>query len=74
MQIKSLQTIIFIIFRDSLIIHQIFVLAQVKQCAVITIQTWYMRVPSQVLELLKAYDLQKLGNVKKVSKFHRMIA
>ena len=74
MQIKSLQTIIFIIFRDSLIIHQIFVLAQVKQSAIITIQTWYIRVPSQVLELLKAYDLQKLGNVTKVSKFHRMIA
>ena len=39
MQIKSLQAIIFIIFRDSLIIHQTFVLAQVKQCAIITIQT-----------------------------------
>ena len=39
-----------------------------KQCAIITIQTWYIRVPSQVLELLKAYDLQKLGNVTKVTK------
>ena len=35
---------------------------------------WYLRVDSRVAERLKAYDLRKLGNIRKVSKFHRMIA
>ena len=35
---------------------------------------WYLRVDSRVAEQLKANDLRKLGNIRKVSKFHRMIA
>ena len=36
--------------------------------------TCYIRVVSRVAELLKTYDLRKLGNIRKLSKLHRMIA
>ena len=36
------------------------------------LQTWYIRVASRVAERLN--DLRKLGNIRKVSKLHRMIA
>ena len=38
------------------------------------LQTWYIRAASRVAERLKSYDLRKLGNIRKVSKLHRMIA
>ena len=38
------------------------------------LQAWYMRVVSRVADRLKTFDLRKLGNIKKVSKLHRMIA
>ena len=38
------------------------------------LQTWYIRITSRVTERLKAKDLRKLGNTRKVSKLHRMIA
>ena len=37
-------------------------------------KTWYVPVASQVAERLKTYDLRKLGNIRKVSKVHRMLA
>ena len=36
--------------------------------------TCYIRAASRVTEWLKTYDLKKLGNIRKVSKLHRMIA
>ena len=36
--------------------------------------TWYKRVALRVAEQIKTYDLRKLGNIRKVSKPHRMIA
>ena len=33
-----------------------------------------IQVASQVAKQLKTYDLRKLGNIKKVSKLHKMIA
>ena len=38
------------------------------------LQTWYIRVASQVAKRLKTLDLRKLGNIRKVSKLDRMIA
>ena len=38
------------------------------------LQTWYIRVASRVAEQLKTWDLRKLGNIRKLSKLHRMIA
>ena len=37
------------------------------------LQTWYIRVASRIAERLTTWDLRKLGNVRKVSKLHRMI-
>ena len=38
------------------------------------LQTWYIPVASRVANRLKTKDLRKLGNIRKVSKPHRMIA
>ena len=38
------------------------------------LKTWYMRIASRVAKQLKIYDLRKLGNIRKGSKLHRMIA
>ena len=38
------------------------------------LKKWYVRVASRVAERIKSYDVRKLGNIRKVSKFHRMIA
>ena len=38
------------------------------------LQTWYIRVASRVAKRIKTEILRKLGNVRKVSKPHRMIA
>ena len=35
--------------------------------------TWYIRVASRVAKRLKTSDLSKLGNIRKVSRLHRMI-
>ena len=35
------------------------------------LETWYIRVASQVAEGLKTFDLRKLGNVRKVPKLYR---
>ena len=45
-----------------------------ERCAVITYKHSIMRVASRVVERLKTLDLWKLGNIRKVSKLHRMIA
>ena len=37
------------------------------------LQTWYVPVASRVAKQLKSYDVRKLGNIRKVSKLHRMI-
>ena len=37
------------------------------------LQTWYIPVASRVAKQLKSYDVRKLGNIRKVSKLHRMI-
>ena len=38
------------------------------------LSTWYIRVASQVAKQFNTYDLRKLGNNRKVSKLHRMVA
>ena len=38
------------------------------------LQIWYVRVPSRVTDPLNNSDLRKLGNVRKLSKLHIMIA
>ena len=38
------------------------------------LETQYVRVASQVAERLKTEDLRKLGNIRKLSKLHGMIA
>ena len=38
------------------------------------LQTWYMRAASRVAGRLNTQDLRKLGNIKKLSKIHRMLA
>ena len=61
-------TIIFIILWDFLMFYQIFLSPQVKRCTIITYKHGiYMA------ERLKTSDLRKLGNIRKVSKLHRMI-
>ena len=71
---SPLPAIVFIIFWDSLIFYQIFY-SQAKQCVIIIqIYTCYIQVASQVAKQLQTWDLRKLGNVKKVSNLHRMIA
>ena len=48
--------------------YQIFLLPQGKQCAIITYKHGIKHA-----ERLKTEDLTKLGNIRKVSKPHRMI-
>ena len=38
------------------------------------LETWYIRVAARIVELLNTQDLRKLGNIRKVSTPHRMIA
>ena len=45
-----------------------------KICAIITYKHGIIRVASRVAEQLKMYDLRKLGNIRKVSKPHRITA
>ena len=50
--------------------YQIFLSSQVKRCAIITYQHGIYELPH---ELPNNVRLRKLGNIKKVSKLHRMI-
>ena len=38
------------------------------------LQTWYIWIASRVVTRLKTLDLRKLGNIRKVTELHRMIA
>ena len=38
------------------------------------IWTWYIRVESSVAKRLKTLELSQIGNIRKVSKLHRMTA
>ena len=38
------------------------------------LQAWHIRVASRVAEQLKTQNLRKLGNIRKVSKLHPVIA
>ena len=37
-------------------------------------ETWYILLAPRVVKQLKTYNLKKLGNIRKKSKLHRMIA
>ena len=50
--------------------YQIFLSSQVKRCAIITYQHGIYELPH---ELPNNVRLRKLGNIKKVSKLHRII-
>ena len=50
--------------------YQIFLSSQVKRCAIITYQHGIYELPH---ELPNNVRLRKLGNIKKVTKLHRMI-
>ena len=71
MRKKILQTIIFMIFSDSLMFYQIFVSLQVKRCAAITYKHGIYELPQELPNDLR---LRQLGNIMKVSKVHRIIA
>ena len=53
--------------------YQIFLSPQVKRYAIITYKHGIYEFPKRVAERHKIYD-SKLGNIRKVSKPHRMIA
>ena len=55
--------------------YQISLSPQVKRWAILTYKKGGIyELPSRVAERLKIQDLRKLGNIKKLSKLHRMIA
>ena len=64
-------TITFIIFWDFLMFYQIFLSPQVKRCAIVTYKHGLYELHH---ELPNDLALWELGNVRKVSKPHRMIA
>ena len=59
--------------------YQIFISSQVKRCAIITYEHGIYGLPHELLSgsrlrnNLRIKDLRKLGNIRKVSKLHRMI-
>ena len=59
--------------------YQIFISSQVKRCAIITYKHGIYGLPHELLNgsrlrnNLRIKDLRKLGNIRKVSKLHRMI-
>ena len=63
--------IIFIIFWDFLMFYQIFFSPQVKRSAIITYKHGIYELPHVLPNNLR---LRKLGNIREVSKPHRMIA
>ena len=65
----QLPTISFIIFWDFSMFFQIFLSPQVKRWAIITYKHGIYELPHELPN-----DFRKLGNIRKVSKHHRMIA
>ena len=61
----------FIIFSDFLMFYQISVSQQVKQCAIITYKHGIYELPRKLPNDVRK-DIGKLGNIRKVSKLHRM--
>ena len=57
-------------------LYQIFLSPQVKRWMIITYKHGIYKLPNELQNNLrfKTKDLRKLGNIRKVSKFHRMIA
>ena len=53
--------------------YQFFLSPQVKRCAIITYKHGVYELPHEFANDLRQ-DLRKLGNIKKLSKRHRMIA
>ena len=68
-----MQTIIFIIFRDFLMFYQIFFSLQLKQCVIITYKYDIYELPHELQNDIRLKDLRKLGNIREMSKLHRMI-
>ena len=58
MQKKSLQTIIFIIFRDCLMFYQIFLSPQVKQCSISTNKHGIYELPHELPNDLRLKSLR----------------
>ena len=54
--------------------YQIFLSPQVKRWAIITYKHGIYELPHELPNDLRLKDLRKLGNIRKVSKSHRMIA
>ena len=55
--------------------YQMFLPPQVKQCANIAYKHGIYELPHEFPnDLIKTYDLKKLGNIRKVSTIHRKIA
>ena len=54
--------------------YQIFLSPQVKRWAIITYKHGIYELPHELTKDLRLNDLGKLGNIRKVSKLHRMIA
>ena len=65
-----LSPIISMIFWDFLMFYQIFLSPQVKRCPIIAYKHSVYKFPH---ELPNDLTPKKLGNIKKVSKFHEMI-
>ena len=53
--------------------YQIILSPQVKRCAIIAYKHGIYELPHELQNDLRLKDLRKLGHIKKVSKFHRMI-
>ena len=62
---KNLQTINFIIFRDSLIFNQIFLSPQVEWCTIITYKHCIYELPHNLPNDLRLKGLRKSGNISK---------
>ena len=54
--------------------YQIFLSPQVKRWAIITYRHGIYEVPHELLNDLRLKDLGKLGNIRKASNPHRMLA
>ena len=54
--------------------YQIVLSPPVKRWAIITYKHGIYKLPHELSNAFKTYDLRKLGNMRKLSKLHRMIA
>ena len=54
--------------------YQIFLSPQAKECAIITDKDGIYDLPHELPNNLRVKDLRILGNIRKRSKFHSMIA